>query len=90
MMNDMTNEFIEKLKVINIKDGDCLVVKYKDCNFANINIPRDVYIKYMAKQLKDIKEYFDINYNKKGIKFGLICVPDSIDFEVIRLEEWYV
>jgi len=81
-----SNEFIDKVKVLNLKKGDVLVVRYQDYSNTVNDVPRQVWTKHMKRQLENIKAYFE---NQDG-KIGVIFVPSTIDFEVIRLEEWYV
>ena len=77
-------EFLEKIKVLNLKKGDVVIIKYKA---EHHNMPRHVYTKMMEKQIRDIKKFIK---DKWGGKVGMIAIPDIIDMEVIRLEEWFV
>jgi len=79
------NEFIEKIKVLNVKKGDVLVVKFKDEHPSNI--PRHIVQKHLDRHIKAIHDF--VTKNWKG-QVGMIAVPKSMDFEVIRLEEWFV
>jgi len=83
MMN--SDKFIDKVKVLNLKKGDVLVVRYQDYDSTSSLISRNVWGKQMKRELDILKEYFE-----KMDKLGVIFVPNTIDFEVIRLEEWFV
>jgi len=82
-----SNEFIDKVKILNLKKGDVLVVKYEDYENSNKSMPRDVWVRKMKIELENIKSYFK---DEGRNKLGVIFVPNTIDFEVIRLEEWFV
>lgn len=87
-------EIFEKLNILNVKKGDVLVIKYMDmisliAKYPHMDgkMPADVYRKLIDRQLKTIKEFIQENY---GGQVGMIAIPDSVDLEVIRLEEWFV
>jgi len=78
-------EIIEKIKVLNVKKGDVLILRYK--SEPPTPMPRDVWMKLISGQIKEIKKFVETNWNGR---IGMISVPDILDLEVIRLEEWYV
>lgn len=87
-------EFIDKIKVLNVQKGDVIVVKYEDllsfvAKYPHMEnkIPYEEYKKMMDTQLSQIKRFIEENWGKQ---VGMICLPVSIDLEVIRLEEWFV
>ena len=87
-------EIFEKLKILNVKKGDVLVVKYMDIisliakhPHMDGKMPPNVYHKLIEKQLKEVKKFIKENY---GGQVGMIAIPDSVDLEIIRLEEWFV
>lgn len=79
--------FIEKIKCLNVKKGDVLIIKYKDPLIHKMNVPHDVWQKSMQHNIEMVSKFVKENY---GGLVGMLTVPDSIDFEVIRLEEWFV
>ena len=83
-------DIIDKIKVLDLKKGDVLVVKYHDRLPELIGQPRQIvetHHNHLKHNLEMISEFVKKNW---GGAVGMITVPDSIDFEVIRLEEWFV
>lgn len=78
-------ELIEKIKILNIKKGDVIILRYAAS--PPLNLPRDAWTQMLTRQIKEIKKFVKENW---GGYVGLISVPDTIDFEVMRLEEWFV
>lgn len=78
-------EILDKVKVLNVKKGDILVLRYKAV--PPDNMPHNVWMKHIEVQLKHVKKFVKENYSGY---VGLISVPDTIDFEILRLEEWFV
>lgn len=78
-------EIIEKIKILNIKKGDVIILKYK-ADPSN-NMPRHIYRQAIEKQVKAIKEFVKDNW---GGYVGMVSIPDTIDIEIMRLEEWFV
>ena len=77
-------EIIEKIKILNIKKGDVIIIKYKA---ENDNMPRHIYTKMIERQVKQIKDFVKENW---GGYVGMVTIPDTMDIEIMRLEEWFV
>ena len=75
-------DLIEKVKVLNIKKGDVLLLRYND----NFNIPREAHKKMIEKSIEIVKKCF----LDEGVRVSILAFPKSLDVEVIRLEEWFV
>jgi hypothetical protein len=87
--NNDTNEYeiIDKIKVLNVKKGDVLIVRYKALPPEGHSMPQHIWTEMTQKQIKKLKEFIHKNWSGR---IGLISIPDTIDIEILRLEEWFV